>query len=356
MVGYNKAMHADTRLRTLQSKLGQYYVISDPFHIQYIAGFIGAAPNAHESFLVINPNNASLVVPQMYTERAKALPLVAQGSIRLVVDDKKEGLFQALTRHMQESESDHIMIDEKDLHVSELRKLEASSIVCKNSGLIIEHMRAIKDEGEIELLKKADDLTKQTLQQFEAWIRSVESTTVTELECVEKLRSIALQLGADGLSFDPIVASGAASSQPHYIPTHAKIQQNTVLLVDVGVKVGGYCGDRTATFALGNVHNDVEHIIRVVEEAHNTCVALVADGVTGKMLYDALWKVYTNYGLPAEMPHSLGHGLGLEIHEPPFLRPLEDQVLQKGMVITIEPGFYVEGKIGVRVESGVVVK
>jgi len=66
--------------------------------------------------------------------------------------------------------------------------------------------------------------------------------------------------------------------------------------------------------------------------------------------------VYTNYRLPAEMPHSLGHGLGLEIHEPPFLRPLEDQVLQKGMVITIEPGFYVEGKIGVRVESGVVVK
>ncbi len=349
-------MQNDARLRTLQNTLQSYYLVSDPYHLRYITSFAGAVPTEHESYMLINQNNAKFIVPLMYAEQAKKLPLVQEGSIQLIVDEKKEGLFTVVLRELQSVEVAKIMIDEKDLSVSELRKIESQKIACAATASLIENLRVIKDVGELELLQKADALTKQTLVQFEEWLRGTDFTQKTELECVEKIREIALLLGADGLSFDPIVASGEASSQPHYVPTRAKIQNNAVLLVDIGVKVHGYCGDRTATIVLGRVHSEIEHVMRVVSEAHDTCVAMIADGVTGKQLYDALWGVYTNYGLPATMPHSLGHGLGLEIHELPFLRPLQDQILKKGMVITIEPGFYVEGKFGVRVESGVVVR
>lgn len=348
-------MQPDSRLRTLQQNLQSYYMVSDPHNLRYLTGFFGAAPTEHEAFALINQHNAKLIVPLMYQEYAKKLSLVQEGSVQLVVDEKKEGLFAVVLRELQSLNSSNMMIDEKDLCVAELRKIESQKIVCASSLSLVEHMRIIKDVNELELVRQADEMTRLTLIEFEAWLKSQDCTQKTELDCVEKIRKIALRLGADGLSFDPIVASGAASSQPHYTPSRAKIQNNAVLLVDIGVKLGGYCGDRTATFVVGHVPAEIEHVIRVVREAHDRCVAMVADGVTGKQLYDELWRVYVNDGLPATMPHSLGHGVGLEIHEAPFLRALEDQPLKKGMAVTIEPGYYVEGKFGVRIESAVIV-
>ena len=204
---------------------------------------------------------------------------------------KKEGLFSVVLREMQSLDAVDIIIDEKDLNVAELRKIESQKIVCASSLSLVEHMRVIKDAHELNLVQQADEMTHLTLVEFEVWLRSLDFTQKTELDCVEKIREIALRLGADGLSFDPIVASGAASSQPHYSPTRTKIQNNSVLLVDIGVKIGGYCGDRTATFVLGHVHAEIEHVMRVVQEAHDRCAAMVADGVTGKQLYDELLSV-----------------------------------------------------------------
>jgi Xaa-Pro aminopeptidase len=164
-----------------------------------------------------------------------------------------------------------------------------------------------------------------------------------------------MKLGADGLAFDTIVASGGSASQPHYVPTQKHLEDNTALLIDMGVRVGGYNGDFSRTILLGKVSDEVRTVYTAVQEANDVCKKACVAGVTGKKLYELQESIYEKYDLVPRMPHSFGHGLGLEVHEAPLLRP-NDQALQKNMVVTIEPGYYVEGKFGVRIEDVVVIK
>lgn len=123
----------------------------------------------------------------------------------------------------------------------------------------------------------------------------------------------------------------------------------------MGVRVGGYNGDFTRTILLGSVSDEVRTAYSAVQEANEACKKTCVAGVTGRKLYELQESIYTKHGLTPQMPHSIGHGLGLEVHEAPLLRPNE-QTLQKNMVVTIEPGYYVEGKFGVRIEDVVVIK
>jgi len=151
------------------------------------------------------------------------------------------------------------------------------------------------------------------------------------------------------------VASGASASQPHYQSTRKSIENNTVLLIDMGLKVDGYNGDYTRTMLLGNVDEELRRIHSAVTETNQQCRKACIAGVTGEKLYELQRGVYTKHTLDPNMSHSLGHGLGLEVHEQPLLRPNPHQILQKNMVVTIEPGYYVPGKFGVRVEDVVVI-
>ena len=162
--------------------------------------------------------------------------------------------------------------------------------------------------------------------------------------------------GADRTAFQTIAAAGANSSLPHARPGKAKTRKNTVLLIDWGAEVGGYVGDLTRTFTFGRWQPEIARIYDIVHEALLTGIAAVVPGNTGEEVDAAARGVIERAGEGERFSHSLGHGIGLVVHEQPRLAKGSDDVLEEGMVVTVEPGVYIPGVGGVRIEQDVVVR
>ncbi|KKS31068.1 MAG: hypothetical protein UU93_C0023G0005 [Candidatus Amesbacteria bacterium GW2011_GWA2_42_12] len=336
-------------------------LFSSAMTIRYLTGFAGLSPEEREVLLVVLPNRTVLCCPMMYEELARDLTVVKNGMVEISVDTQRQGLLKCAVGILDPASTTKIGIEESNLRVSEMKKLESLLEILSpqlefvNISGIVETIRSVKDTEELKTLKNAQELTIKTFDRFERELLGIDYTKLTELDCAEKIRHIALELGADGLAFESIVASGASASQPHYQSAHKHIEDNAVLLVDMGVKVDGYNGDYTRTILLGTVDEELHRIHRAVTETNQQCQKACVAGVTGEKLYELQRSIYTKHQLDPNMPHSLGHGLGLEVHEQPLLRPNPQQILAKNMVVTIEPGYYEPGKFGVRVEDVVVI-
>lgn len=332
-------------------------LFSSAVSIRYLTGFAGLSPEEREVLLIVLPSRIVLCVPMMYEELTRSLTLVKNGMVEVAVDTQRQGLLKCAVGVLNSAATTKIGIEEESIRVSETKKLQSlmQGEFVNISG-VVEGMRSVKDAEELMILAKVQELTIKTFERFESELLATNYTKLTELDCAENIRHIALELGADGLAFDGIVASGASASQPHYQSTHKNIEDNTVLLIDMGVKVDGYNGDFTRTMLLGNVDEEIRRIHIAVTETNQQCRKACIAGITGEKLYEIQKGIYTKHNLNSNMPHSLGHGLGLEVHEQPLLRPNSQQILQKNMVVTIEPGYYVPGKFGVRVEDVVVIR
>ncbi|MBI5151560.1 MAG: aminopeptidase P family protein [Candidatus Pacebacteria bacterium] len=329
----------------IKEKKADAVLVSSAYNIQYLTGFIGLSPYEREAFCLVDGEKTTLVVPMMYEEHARSLGK----QIVLCIDGERKGLLPLACSLLQGKKI--VLIEEHVLKHTEYVRLQQDGGEFRSAELYIEHLRERKDDHEIALLKMADELTKTVLQKFEYMLKTVDYTQFSELQCTDMLRTMAIEVGGDGLSFDPIVASGVGNSQPHYRTSSKKLEKNGVILVDVGVKYHGYCGDLTRTFLVGDVSDEVKNVYAAVEAGHDACVKQVRIGVTGAQLYETLYSSFRESGFLQPMPHSLGHGVGLELHEGPHLKPSAEQALQKGMVVTIEPGIYRAGKFGVRIES-----
>lgn len=334
----------------LEEKHADVLLVSGAYNIFYLTGFIGLSPYERESFCLIDRDSVTLIIPMMYEEQARTL----DKQVTLCIDDQRKGLLSLVCSLIVGKKT--MMLEEHVLKHMEYVRLHQTGCELQNTEGYIERLREIKDEREIALLKKADELTKQVLQKFEHVLHTEKYTQFSELQCADMLRTMAIDVGGDGLSFDPIVASGAGSSQPHYRTSSKMVEKDGVVLVDVGVKYQGYCGDLTRTFFVGDVDDEVRNIYAAVETAHDACASKCVNGVTGMELYETLYATFQSLGFQKFMPHSLGHGVGLELHEGPHLKSSPEQILQKGMVVTIEPGIYLPGKFGVRIESMKVIK
>ncbi|MCL2255769.1 MAG: aminopeptidase P family protein, partial [Firmicutes bacterium] len=160
-----------------------------------------------------------------------------------------------------------------------------------------------------------------------------------------------LRAGAEGMSFDPIVAYGENSAKPHHKPSDRRLEKNDIILIDFGVKHKGYCSDMTRTFSIGNVANELKVIYDVVLKSQEYALKHIKAGMTGHEA-DALAREYIKAnGYGEKFGHSLGHGIGINVHEMPRVAEKSKCVLKEGMVITCEPGIYLEGLGGVRIED-----
>lgn len=163
-------------------------------------------------------------------------------------------------------------------------------------------------------------------------------------------------LGAEGASFDTIVAFGENCAVPHHKPTSRKLDRNDVILVDMGAKLDGYCSDMTRTFCLGTPCDELVAIHKVVLEAQEYALANIKAGMTGLEADSFAREFIIAHGYGKEFGHNLGHGVGVQIHEKPCLGPNSNDILKPNMIITVEPGIYIEGVGGVRIEDFAVVK
>ena len=226
-----------------------------------------------------------------------------------------------------------------------IRKYRINNLVETES--IIEKQRMIKDDEEIKNIKIACEITDQCFSYILEYIKPgmTEKQIAEEIEKFYKERT-------DGLSFETIVASGENTSKPHAIPTDRKIQEKDIITIDMGCKYNGYCSDMTRTFFVGEIPEEIKPVYDLVLKNQTQTQDELKDGANTRLLTKMVENDFKLHNF--DLVHSLGHGVGLEIHEAPYINR-SDMTLKENMVVTDEPGIYILGKFGVRIEDTILI-
>jgi len=329
--------------------------VTKPKNIAYLTGFLSLSEKEREASLLVTKNKVIFYVPAMYETKARRLPLVSDGTITLSVNKERDYLLTSFSNELPQDTT--VLYESHDLRVSELSNIQKTTphLVLKNSEELIENLRIIKTQDEVELIKKAVSITDETYFRLIDFLQNSDYTQLTELDVSDKLTKISRELGGEGLGFSSIVASGSGSAEPHYETGTRKLQKSEVLLFDFGVKHNGYSGDLTRIVSLGPPSPEVKRIYDIVLDNLNQSVAACKPGVTAGSLYDLSNSLFKIQGLDKNFLHGLGHGIGLEMHETPLLRPGHTEKIEAGMTLTIEPGLYFENQFGIRIEDFVLV-
>jgi Xaa-Pro aminopeptidase len=314
--------------------------------VRYLCGFTGS-----NAVLVLMGGRATLFTDGRYTIQARA-----EATGTKVVITKKAAVIAAC-EWMESAGVKRCGFDSAHMTVASLETMRKAVSAKVRRGMfvavgpIVAGLREVKDADEINLVRTAAlvgcDLFDGMLTYLEAGL--------TETEVAATLEYAARLAGAEGMSFDTIVASGERSALPHGRATRAKLPKQGFVTLDFGVILDGYCSDMTRTVHLGKASRDERDVYDSVLEAQEAAVAAVAPGVTAGEVDEAARSVLRRVKLDKYFSHSTGHGVGLEIHEGPRLAAKQTQVLQQGMVITIEPGVYMPGRFGLRIEDMVLV-
>jgi Xaa-Pro aminopeptidase len=247
-----------------------------------------------------------------------------------------------------------VAFDPAQLIVTQFKDLRAAA----GSGISwspgtgwVEDLRLLKSIAEIAKMRAAARLISKVFEQVVPLIRP----GITELDLAAEIDYRMRKLGASGPSFETIVASGPRAALPHANPTSKRLRRNELVVLDAGAILADYCSDMTRTVFIGRASNRVKTWYRAVLDAQRAGIAAVAAGVESGAPDAAARHVLDSQGLGKYFVHSTGHGVGLEIHEIPRVAKGQEEVLQPGMVITIEPGIYVEGIGGIRIEDDVAI-
>ena len=215
---------------------------------------------------------------------------------------------------------------------------------------IIEKGRMVKDEQEIQNIKKACEITDNCFNYIKEYIKK----GMTEKQIASEIESFFIQNGAEGLAFETIVASGENSSKPHAIPTNRKIQSGDIVIIDFGCKYNGYCSDMTRTIFIDKVEETAKVIYDLVNKNQSLILSQLREGANTRNLSKMVENDFKLHGY--DLIHGLGHAVGLQIHEEPFISSNRmETILKENMVITNEPGIYLAGKFGIRIEDTVLI-
>jgi Xaa-Pro aminopeptidase len=323
-------------------------------NVRYLCGFTGSA-----AALLVADRGCILFTDGRYrTQAREELGNAKVRNVRIVVAGKAPLLAAAewLASQPRRSapasvgiEAESITAGMRDRLASELKG--KTKVRLRSAPPLVERARMIKDASEILLIRRAVELGASMFRIARKKIRP----GVKEVEVAAAMEYEARRSGAEGMSFSTILASGARSAVVHGRASEARIPRRGFVVCDFGVILAGYCSDRTRTLHVGHPSREARHLYGAVLEAQQAAIAAVVPGVTAAEVDGAARRVLRRQKLARYFTHSTGHGLGLEIHEAPRLAAGQNQKLEPGMVITIEPGAYVPGKWGVRIEDVVVV-
>lgn len=343
-----------TRISRLQNRLknrkADALFVTNPSNVFYLTGFRGISPYERESSVLVTRESCYLYLPCMYAEEGRKTVSVIHNDVVCVVDEEREGILTLFVNDV--SSKAMVMIEEYNLSTAEYHYLKQ---VFKGSLIMgrgeIEAMRAIKDEIEVSYIRQAVSITDAVYNHLTSFLQNEGYSDLTEQQLVYRLQEWYLQEGGEGFGFNPIVAVGASSSQPHYRSGHAKLESGHPLLLDVGITKYGYTGDLTRTLYLGSAPQQFKDNYSVVRDCNQVCIASVKPGIDISELQAKAVTYFEKRGLANHFIHSLGHGVGLNIHEEPFIRSSRELLLSPGMTLTIEPGIYFNNSYGIRIED-----
>ena len=316
---------------------GPPYVLGGQANVRYLTGL--ASSNA--AVLVEPDGSATLFADFRYAQRAREVEGVTfVETARSLLPDIGERLAGR-----------RIGFEEANLPYAGYRALAEAGVDGVPSGGQVESLRAVKDEREIDVMRRAGALSDVI---FDALSRERFSGR-TERELVWWVERSFREAGAEGLSFPTVVAAGETGTSPHADPGDRVIETGVLVTVDTGCVLEGYCSDCTRTFAVGEISDRLRELYDLCLRAQLTGLEAVGPGVHGRDADAAAREVIDAQGLGDAFGHGLGHGVGLQIHEAPTLRPESTDVLEAGNVVSVEPGIYLPGEGGVRIEDLVLV-
>ncbi|MBR3249760.1 MAG: aminopeptidase P family protein [Clostridia bacterium] len=329
-----------TWLRNAMTSLNlQGMIISNPVNIKYLTGIDA------EGMLLITRKENVYITDGRYIEYAHSiLTLFDEIIVYNYTDMSQEDYenFFMFCENVGFEESYVTYAKYKEY----MHKFKVNSLV--ETDNLIEKQRIIKDEEEIKNLKTACEITDNCFSYIIKFIKP----GMTEKEIAREIDNFYNE-NAEGVSFETIVASGENSSKPHAVPTDRKIEEQDIITIDMGCKYNGYCSDMTRTIFVGSVPEDIKKIYDIVLKSQQQALDEMKDGAIIRQIaknVDTNFRFY-NY----DLIHALGHGVGMEIHERPYISMNNDTLLKENMVVTDEPGIYIPGKYGVRIEDTVLI-
>jgi len=318
-------------------------VVSNPVNIFYLTGFRGTAGVA-----VFARSEALLWVDPRYTLQAR------QQARGVEVIEAKTGLFKAVGRWLKKRRPRLGGYEDSHLTCAGFRSLEEESpsgMRYHAAGGVIEELRTIKDPYEIDHIRQAGHLTAEVLTEMIPGIRP----GVRESDVAAELEYRMRRKGADGAAFETIVASGTRGALPHARASRKQMAAGELVILDLGAILGGYAADMTRTLYLGRPGRRVRNLYQAVLEAQQDATETARPGARAGDVDAAARRCLTRRGVGDYFSHSTGHGVGLDVHERPRLGRNEKTKLRAGFVVTAEPGIYLEGFGGIRVEDTVLV-
>jgi Xaa-Pro dipeptidase len=297
-------------------------------------------------------DDPAIIIPSLEAMKARDAGIPEERIFDWTDDEGYTGAFQKACAHLELS--DYLLgVEALHMRVLELELLQryAPGLQIVHAEPVVGALRLVKDASELAAMERAIDVAQKAIEQLIPQIK----IGMTEKQIAARLTQLQLDGGADSIAFGPIVSAGPNSASPHAVPTERPLQSGDLLVIDWGCYVDGYPSDITRTFAVGDIEPELKTIYEAVKLANQQGKAMAAPGTTGQDVDRAARDVIEDAGYGQYFIHRTGHGLGLEVHEPPFMMEGSTEPLAVGNVFTVEPGIYLPGRGGVRIEDDVVI-
>lgn len=325
----------------MQAQLMDAFFVASPENLRYLTGFTGTA-----GYALITLDHAYFITDFRYVEQAQ------EQTEGFQIIQQQGPAADVIAKLIEQDQLSVLGFEDEFLTYAEYSVFEESfDLELAPASGMIEFLREQKDEDEIALIQKACEIADAGFEYILKMIRP----GMTEIEVANQLDFYMRSLGASGVSFETIVASGYRSALPHGVASEKKIAQGDLVTLDFGCVYQGYVSDITRTFAMGDPGDGLKEIYQIVLKAQEAVIEACKPGVTGSQLDHIARQIITDAGFGKDFGHSTGHGIGLAIHEGPNLSASNDRLLKVGNVVTDEPGIYVPGLGGVRIEDDLLV-
>ena len=318
-------------------------IVHKPSNIFYLSAFTG------EGMLFLCREFSAIITDFRYTEQADR-----QSPGFLILETNKDKAHIAVAAELLNRQGIRLAYYEDDfVAVKQLAAMRDASPAVQFSSLDNqpEKLRSIKDEKELKVMARACAISVEAFD----FVCAIIAEGMTEKDIRLKLDFRMLELGAQDLAFSSIVASGENGSLPHAVPGDRRIKKGDMITLDFGAKYGGYCADMTRTVAVGNPSSQMKDVYDIVLHAQMACQDALAPGKMCRDIDAIARKMIGDKGFGGNFEHGLGHSVGIDIHETPNLNQSCDAILAKGHVVTVEPGIYIPGIGGVRIENTCVI-
>ncbi len=330
------------KLQSLLKEQGNNYcaLIISPENRKYFTEF-----ESSDGFLLVSPEKAVFITDGRYIE-------AAENQISNCVVKLLGKTYPQIAEYLDNMNCKHLLVESTRMTVSTYNSLKG---VLKNTSIstdstldkLINAVRSVKNDNEVESIIKAQRIAEDAFQHILSFIK----VGITEKEIALELDFFMLRNGGEALSFETIAVSGKNSSMPHGVPSDKKIENGDFITMDFGTVINGYHSDMTRTVAVGFATDEMKNVYNTVLKAQQNCLDNIKAGISCKDGDEFARKVINDSGYGKYFTHSTGHGVGVEIHEFPNLSPASDSILQIGNIVTVEPGIYIPGSFGVRIED-----